>query len=61
MPFFLIKVEAESRSGVLTRGPLAAASVFCAVRVHFSIQFSSLLLVCCISSQKANYRCSTRE
>jgi hypothetical protein len=26
-----------------------------------SIQFSSLLLVCCINSQKANYRCSTRE
>jgi hypothetical protein len=26
-----------------------------------SIQFSSLLLVCCINSQKANYRCSTRD
>jgi hypothetical protein len=26
------------------------------------IQFNSLLLlVCCINSQKANYRCSTRE
>jgi hypothetical protein len=26
-----------------------------------SIQFNYLLLVCCINSQKANYRCSTRE
>jgi hypothetical protein len=25
------------------------------------IQFNYLLLVCCINSQKANYRCSTRE
>jgi hypothetical protein len=29
--------------------------------VNNSVQFSSLLLVCCINSQKANYRCSTRE
>jgi hypothetical protein len=26
-----------------------------------SIQFNSLLLVCCINSQKANYRYSTTE
>jgi hypothetical protein len=27
----------------------------------FSLLFSSLILVCCINSQKANYRWSTRE
>jgi hypothetical protein len=29
--------------------------------VKLIIQFTSLSLVCCINSQKANYRCSTRE
>jgi hypothetical protein len=30
-------------------------------KMHNSVQFNSLLLVCCINSQMTNYRCSTRE
>jgi hypothetical protein len=32
-----------------------------AVQLIIIIQFNSLLLLCCINSQKANYRCSTRD
>jgi hypothetical protein len=43
---------------------LAMVTMVNAVYSHTEIisnKFNSLLSVCCINSQKANYRCSTRE